>query len=216
MDINGQPPVVRPFVPHSLAIDTYEGQAFVGLIPFVVAAARPPGAPSGLGLRFLETNVRTYVRTPRGEPGIFFFSLDAASLLAVAGARLAFGLPYFWAAGREHASRRSVDYLLRRRSGVRPVIRVNYQVSDALGSAAQGSLEHFLIERYRFHQLRGRFLWTVDVADQPYWLYRAHLSALREELMCASGIYVPNSPTLVHFSPGVDMQVLAPGIRMLK
>src|SRR5690349_10834684 len=88
------PARLRPLVPASLSIDDYDGQAYVSLTPFMVQAARPFGAPPALGLSFPETNVRTYVRLERGEPGIYFLSLDAASLVAVGGARVSLGLPY--------------------------------------------------------------------------------------------------------------------------
>jgi hypothetical protein len=132
----------------------------------------------------------------------------------VIGARLTLGLPYFWAAGHEDVSDRQVDYLLRRRTGEQPTARVRYQIGDDLGIAATGSLEHFLIERYRFHQQRGRTLWTVEVAHRPYPLQRAHVEALADELVRAAGISVPGEPPLAHFASGVDVQVFAPRVRL--
>jgi hypothetical protein len=102
--------VLRPLVPAELSIDLYAGVAYVGLIPFVVEQARP-AVPPPLGLDFLETNVRTYVHLAGEDPGVYFFSLDAASLLAMVGARTGFGLPYF---PRPHA-----DAPARRRRGLR-------------------------------------------------------------------------------------------------
>ena len=87
--------VLRPLVPPGLAIDLYDGLGYVGLTPFLVRGARPAGVPEALSLDFLEANVRTYVRVDGREPGVYFFSLDAASLIAVLGARLGLGLPYF-------------------------------------------------------------------------------------------------------------------------
>src|SRR5204862_491999 len=79
-------------------IKTFDGSAWATLIPFAIFATRPIGFPNALSIDFLEINLRTYVRSARGEPGIYFFSLDASSWLAVAGARVAYGLPYFAAA----------------------------------------------------------------------------------------------------------------------
>jgi len=72
-------------------------------------------------------------------------------------------------------------YMLRRRTGARPVTRVRYQVGEQFGIAEQGSLEHFLMERYRVYQHRGRSLWTVQVVHRPYPLHRAHVEALEDE-----------------------------------
>src|SRR4051794_21833802 len=88
---------LRQLVPRTLELDTYDGTTYVSLVPFRVEAARPVGAPLHVGLQFLEVNVRTYVRSQSGHPGVYFFSLDATSLLAVLGARVGLGLPYFWA-----------------------------------------------------------------------------------------------------------------------
>ncbi len=87
--------LLRRLVPPQLTIDTFDGQAWATLIPFAIQGSRPAGAPAALGMSFLETNLRTYVRSPQGEAGIFFFSLEASSWLAVAGARAAYALPYF-------------------------------------------------------------------------------------------------------------------------
>src|SRR5688572_307471 len=87
--------VLRPLVPPGLGIDTYEGKAWVTLIPFVVLGCRPAGVRRALSMDFFEVNLRTYVRSARGEQGIYFFSLEASSWLACAGARMAYALPYF-------------------------------------------------------------------------------------------------------------------------
>src|SRR5688500_15722341 len=89
------PEQIRPLLPPSVTLDTFDGQAWVGVVPFDIPNIRPrflPPIPTMA--HFLELNVRTYV-TRDGKPGVWFFSLDAASRLAVEGARLAFHLPYF-------------------------------------------------------------------------------------------------------------------------
>src|SRR2546430_4663808 len=88
--------LLRPRLPNRLQVDTYEGKAWISLTPFLLTGLRPPLFPRALGFVFPETNLRTYVIGPNG-PGIWFFSLDAARLSAVVGARATFGLPYFWA-----------------------------------------------------------------------------------------------------------------------
>ncbi|HYO45880.1 MAG TPA: DUF2071 domain-containing protein, partial [Gemmatimonadota bacterium] len=88
------PEALRRVVPRELPLDLRDGTAWVGIVAFDIQRARPPLVPERLGLDFLETNARTYVRLPGGERAVWFFSLDAASRVAVATARLAYGLPY--------------------------------------------------------------------------------------------------------------------------
>src|SRR5262249_2174118 len=84
---------VRALVPPSLELDLHRGEAWIGVVPFRMEKVRPAARPARLALNFFETNVRTYVHKD-GVPGVYFFSLEAASRLAVAAARLTFGLPY--------------------------------------------------------------------------------------------------------------------------
>ena len=99
------PAVVAPLLPPELEVDTFEGKAYVALVPFLMTGIRCVGLPPIPGTsRTLETNVRTYVRR-RGVarepiPAVWFHSLEAASSLAVRAARWGFGLPYFKATMR--------------------------------------------------------------------------------------------------------------------
>ena len=87
------PERLRPLIPPVLALDTYEQQAWVGIVPFRMSYVRPRGVPPVPGLSaFPELNVRTYV-TVNGIPGVYFFSLDAGNSIAVALARTLFHLP---------------------------------------------------------------------------------------------------------------------------
>ena len=89
------PEVVRRLLPQGLELDTYDGAAWIGLTPFLLTGLRPPRVSALPWIsRFPEMNVRTYVRGPDGERGIWFFSLEADRLAAVVGARLSYGLPY--------------------------------------------------------------------------------------------------------------------------
>jgi uncharacterized protein len=209
---------LRPLVPACLSLDLYEGNAWLSLVVFVVQMARPLGAPPRLGLRFLETNVRTYVHRAGREPGVYFFSLDAASWLAVLGARLAFGLPYLYARGQEHVSAAGVDYHLRRRARGWPGVAARYRFEpDApLGQAAPQTLDFFLIERYLLHVQRGPSLWTVQVHHVPYPLRPVRLEVLQDRLMVADGLPQPQGTPMVHYSPGVDVAVYPPRISWLR
>lgn len=209
------PAVLRPLVPPSLSLDLFDGRAWLSLVPFVVQAARPIGAPRRLGLVFLETNVRTYVHLGGCQPGVYFFSLDAASWLAVVGARASLGLPYVYARGVEHRSSAGVDYHLWRRARGRPAVHVRYQPGPPLGRAEPGTLDFFLVERYLLHVQRGPSLWTVQVHHPPYPLEHVTLDTLEDTLAAADGVPLPPPapPAVVHFSPGVDVAIFPPRIR---
>jgi uncharacterized protein YqjF (DUF2071 family) len=203
---------LRPRVPAQLQIDEFEGTAYIGLVPFVVHALRPIGFPPKLGLRFLETNVRTYVHVNGRDHGVYFFSLDAASLLAVIGARVGTGLPYVWARGGIRISE-SIDYHLQRRSG--RGCSVHYTVGSPLGTAMRGTLEYFLVERYILHVRRGPSLWSIRVAHQPYALHSVELHSLDEQLVSTTGITTSSTP-LAHYSPGVDVATYLPSIQLTR
>jgi uncharacterized protein len=203
--------VLRPLVPAALEIDLYDGRAYLGLIPFQITSLRPPLVPRWAGLRFLETNVRTYVHLDGRDPGVYFFSLDAASRLAVVGARLSLGLPYFHAQMRMRWQDGLVEYALRRPSGANPRLNVRYEVGEPLGPSPLGSLEHFLIERYLLHVERGSRLVSVQVHHAPYPVQRAQLLELHDELIAAVGLPEPAAPPpLVHYAAGIDVEIFAP------
>ena len=201
--------LLRRLVPAPLAIDTFDGQGWATLIPFAIQGSRPAGAPAALGMSFLETNLRTYVRSPDGEAGIFFFSLEASSWLAVAGARAAYALPYFPA--RMECRKNGADFQYRssrRLGGAGAELEVNWRVGASVGSAAPATLDYFLVERYvLFAQRRDRIL-RARVRHQPYPLCAATVPSLRETLFANAGLLaIAHPPPLVHFSPGVDVDI---------
>lgn len=207
--------VVRPLVPADLELDLWRGEAWVGIVPFEMKHIRPAFVP--IGLDFLETNLRTYVHR-RGEPGVFFFSLEASSLLAVEAARFGWGLPYFHADMSTTREGDRVRYETRRR-GASPPVRATfeYSVGAALGTSQAGTLEHFLLERY--------YLFTVtnggdgkpgrvgkgQVHHLAYPAHEATLHATHDDLMVAAGLpRTERAPSAVHFSPGVEVEVFGP------
>lgn len=200
--------VLHRLVPEPLSIDTYEGVAYVGLVPFWMIGVRPSWAPERLAFRFLETNVRTYTHLDGRDPSVYFFSLEAASRVAVAVARAQFGLPYFWARMGLRRDGAKIEYRSRRIFGGRARTCVLFEPGEPLGAAAPGSLEHFLIERYYLHVQRGGRLWRGQVHHSAYPVQRATLLGLHDELIGAAGIPPPDGPPLlVHYVKGVDVNI---------
>ena len=200
--------LLRPLIPEPLSIDTYEGTAYVGLVPFWMVGVRPHWAPECSAFRFLETNVRTYTHLDGRDPSVYFFSLEAASRVAVAVARLQFGLPYFWARMGIRRDGRRIEYRSRRLLGGRARTWVRFEAGEHLGASRPGSLEHFLIERYYLHVQRGRRLWRGQVHHPAYPVQRATLLGFKDELVGAAGLPQPTvPPPLVHYVKGVDVNI---------
>src|SRR5688572_17040395 len=152
---------IEPLLPPGLQVDTFDGVAYVGIVPFTIPLTRAALGGLPMAPAFHELNVRTYVHRDGRDPGVWFFSLDAASRLAVAGARLAYRLPYFHAhmtmevAGGQGAP--TIDYRTRRVSGG-AAFSGRYRPSGAAVTAAPGTLEFFLAERYLLYAWTGRAL----------------------------------------------------------
>jgi uncharacterized protein YqjF (DUF2071 family) len=203
------PPVVlRPLVPDALAIDTFDGDAFVGIVPFTMQGVRPRWAPAVPGVSsFHETNVRTYVHRGGVDPGVWFFSLDAANRLAVAIARTFWHLPYHHARMTLVADDGEIRYASQRRTGG-AAFRATCQPRGEPGPAAGGTLEHFLIERYILYaQRRDGTLRSGQVHHAPYQVQVAELPDWDESLLAAAGIERPGGVPLVHYALGVDVEI---------
>ena len=214
------PVVLRRLVPAELDLDLdlWNGAAYVGIVPFAMEAVRPGWLPRALALDLLETNVRTYVHLGGRDPGVYFFSLDAASRLAVWGARATFGLPYFHAKMSMIVSGDEVAYETTRSGAPDAHLRVRYHQGAPLGTAQPGTLDHFLIERYLLYVKRGSHIEVGQVHHQPYPLRSITVSEVDEGLLTAAGLPATSGlPAQVHLSPGVDVEVFAlrPTTRML-
>ncbi|MCI0686174.1 MAG: DUF2071 domain-containing protein [Sporichthyaceae bacterium] len=181
--------------------DTLEGAAWVGLVAFQMDDLRPPGLPWLSS--FPETNLRTYVRGPDGEPGLWFFSLEAARLAAVLAGRTTFGLPYCWSAMRVEVEPARVSYHSRRRwPGPRGA---SCRLAVELGAPViePGELDRWLTERYRlFTQVAGRLV-TATAEHPPWELATATLLDLDETLLRAAGLAQRTDPPRLHYSAGV-------------
>lgn len=207
--------VLRPLLPPSLTVDTYEGRAYVGLVPFTMRDVRPlrrlPPFP-GTG-DFHETNVRTYVLRDGRDPGVWFFSLDAASRLAVWAARTFFHLPYHHARMDLRQDGDAVSYRSERRGGAG--LRLRYRVGEALPPSEPGSLRFFLAERYYLYATddgpggRGGRLLRGQVHHAPYPLHAAIVEELDESLLGAAGLPRQGERLPDLYSPGVDVEIFS-------
>ena len=204
------PDIVQGTLPKGLQVDIFEGNAWIGIVPFFMRGVRPPGFVSVPGVsNFLELNLRTYVRDGYGRPGIWFYSLDANQFLAVCLARVAFGLPYEFAHMRARVSDGEIDYWSHR-FGSEESLHYRYLASEKVGEARFGSLEFFLIERYRLFSVRRAQLLTGRVYHSPYQIGKVVLSNFDKYLFELDGLQPPHgSPDSVLYSSGVDVTVYA-------
>jgi uncharacterized protein YqjF (DUF2071 family) len=199
---------IEPLLPRGLEPDLFDGAAWVGLVPFVLHLVRGNGAPVLPGLsQFPETNVRTYVRGPGGATGVWFFSLDAARLAAVLGARATFGLPYFWSRMRVRRQDGLVIYCSDRRPGRPARLVAEVETGESIGPESLTVFDHYLTARFRlFSMLRGSFA-CAQVEHPPWPLKKARLLRLEQSLIEAAGLHSPEGPPVIHYSEGVAVTV---------
>lgn len=196
-------------LPSDLEIDTYDGQAWLGIVPFRMedVAARGLPAPPVVGA-FPEVNLRTYVRH-RGRGGVWFLSLDAASRVIVEAARTFFHLPYFYAQMSATRDGDTVDYRSRRtdRRGSPAEIALRYRPTGPVEPAVQGSLEAWLTDRMRVFavDLDGRVVRT-EVRHALWPLQPAEAEIRAESLVAAHGLSLPTIPPHLRYSERLDVR----------
>ena len=203
------PETVERALPDRLSVDTYGGEAYLGVVPFVMSDIRPRAAPIGLG--FNELNLRTYV-TVDGEPGVYFFNLDADDRIGVRLARSLFRLPYYRAVmtveteceGRS----RTVSFRSRRTTaGVAPArFDADYGPTGEFSEPDPGSIEAFLTERYRFYAATdGGRIYYGDIEHDPWRLAPAWADVRDNTLFRANGFEHPGGDPLLHFAAPIDV-----------
>jgi len=196
--------VLRDHVPAALEVQTHDGSGWVGITPFRLTGLRARGMPAlPYVSSFTEVNVRTYV-TDGEKPGIWFFSLDASSRLAVEAARALYRLPYFHAQMVVRLGER-IEYRSDRVDGD-AALDVGYGPAGAVSPADPGTLEDFLAERYCLYALdRGR-LRRAEI-HHPAWPLQPAEAELRRNTMPPPGLELPPDEPLLHFSRRQDVLI---------
>jgi len=201
---------VKGLLPPTVEIDTFDGQAWVGVVPFRISGIRMRGLPPlPLVSSFAEVNLRTYV-TVRGKPGVWFVSLDADSRFNVSVARAWYRLRYYFAdivCGRHDDT---VGFASRRaRAATRPAeLCSRYRPNGRLEPARRGTLEHWLTERYCLYTTgRGGERFRAEIHHEPWPLRSAEAEIEVNTLAAAGGIVLPDEPPLLHYADRIDVAV---------
>jgi uncharacterized protein YqjF (DUF2071 family) len=207
--------LLRRVVPQEIPIDTFDGAAWIAVTPFEVRALRLQGLlPPPVVSRFPEVNVRTYA-TIGGRPGIWFFSLDAGSRLAVAAARRFYRLPYFHARMALARSGGRVSYDSRRAdgSGLPAELAAEYGPTGAAFEPQPGSLEHFLTERYCLYTLdeRRRVL-RAEIHHRPWSIQPASAELSSNTMTRPLGLELSASQPWLHFAARQDVVIWPPSV----
>ena len=198
---------LRALVPPGLELDLFERQAWVGIVPFHMTNVAPRGVPPIPWVSsFPELNVRTYV-TAGDKPGVYFFSLDAGSAVAVAVARTLFNLPYYSASMDVVMEDGWVNYTSRRvpGDGTPAIFSARYRPTGPIRAALPGSLEYFLTERYCLYTsddpLHPR---RLEIHHPPWALQAAEASFAMNSMADAAGIRLPPVTPVLQFAKRQD------------
>jgi len=211
------PAVLRPLIPAGLELDTFEGQAWVGVVPFLMSGIRFFGLPPfPYFSHFLELNVRTYV-TVAGKPGVYFFSLDASQPTAVTAARLWYNLRYFRAKmSVTVGAADKIHYLSQRKHRPFPPgdFEANYGPKGAIYYSQPGTLEHFLTARYCLYSVdRRQRIYRGEINHSPWPLQPAFADLKTNTVAQSWNIVLPESQPLLYYTDRLD--VLAWPIRKI-
>ena len=205
--------ILRPLIPAVLPLDTFEGEAWLGIVPFQMREVCLRGMPA---LPWIsespELNVRTYV-TLQGVPGVYFFSLDAANPLFVAIARTYFSLPYVQARMSVRREGETITYRSRRVRSKDPpaAYRARYRPTGPVVFAAPGSLPHWLTERYCLYTLdKHGHIYRLEIHHGPWPLQPAELETIENAMAQAHGIRLPDTTPLLHYAHRQEMLAWRP------
>lgn len=201
--------LLRPLIPSRLTIDTFEGKAWIGVVPFTMWGVKPPFTPSLPGLSaFHELNVRTYVHY-NGVPGVWFFSLDANSAPAVWAARTFVHLPYFNARINLNQEEDTITYSsTRTRKGSRPaVLDTSWNIGEKIDESTPESLPFFLTERYCLYSAHRDKLFRMRIFHRPWPLRQASLNSFSSTMVAALGVPSPMGEPLLHYAEELKVDI---------
>jgi uncharacterized protein len=205
---------VQRLLPAGVTVQTFDGSAWVSLVPFVMRVVLPGGRIRLPFVdRFAETNVRTYVTAADGTEGIWFFSLDASSALAVAGGRGGYRLAYMWSRMTVERSADEIRYSTDGRRWPRDPTATS-EVAVRIGQAYEPNelteIDHWLSARWRLYSRMFGRVWGAHAEHEPWPLRRADLLRCDDRLLIAAGLASPIEAPIVQYADGVSVRIGRP------
>jgi uncharacterized protein YqjF (DUF2071 family) len=201
--------LLRPLIPKALEIDSFDGSAWIGVIPFTMWGIRASFLPPIPGTSaFHELNVRTYV-TINGVPGVWFFSLDAANKLAVWGARRFYYLPYYHAQMSLGQTDNTIHYSSTRKDsrGAPAQLKSTWSIGEPLPPSSPGSIEFFLTERYCLYSEHKGEIYRSQIHHQPWPLQKAQLTSLSSSMIECHRLPTPQGNPLLHYAEELRVDI---------
>jgi uncharacterized protein len=202
-----RPELLRPLIPKGLELDIFDGYAWIGIVPFRMTHVRPRYFPPFAGWAFPEMNVRTYVWSP-GRSGVWFFSLDATSWVAVRAARAWYSLPYYDARITAQSQGETVHYRSHRvdRKSTGAEFHASYKPTGAVYRSAPETLDRWLTDRYCLYAVdrQGR-LGYGDIHHPPWPLQPAEVELRVNTMTQSFGIKLPELTPVAHFARRLDV-----------
>ncbi len=195
-------------LPPNVEIDCFDGTAWLSIVPFRMTNVHARYAPTLPGFDDVaEINLRTYVRVGSLH-GVWFFSLDAARPLVVKSARITTGLPYFHAQIDHQEDAAGIVYRSTRidRRSVGGTFAARYRPLNRVRSAAEGSLEAFLHERYHFFTTRGRRLVCGTISHQPWELAPIDIDITCNTMGNIIAMPLDEKPVAAYFARSLDVR----------
>ncbi len=201
--------LIQALLPPELTVQTFRGSAYIGFVPFWMKDVRLNGMPPLPNHRYIpETNIRTYVTTQDGTPGVWFFSLDCPDQLAITTARNLFGLNYLKSSLHLNVLPEKTIYSGTRINNLAASYKANVHHPGTTEPAKLGSFEFWLAERYLlFAKLRGKLI-AGQVHHDPYPLITPTLATCHESMITATtGLPHSTHWDSILFSPGVNVEI---------
>jgi uncharacterized protein YqjF (DUF2071 family) len=225
--------LLRPLIPSQLSIDTFDGKAWIGVVPFTMWGIRASFLPPIPGTSaFHELNVRTYVHF-NGVPGVWFFSLDATHSLAIWGARTFYHLPYFKAAMNLSQKGNTIEYSSRRTDTLtyarffageaaqfsadlnadhlqklpQAELETTWTIGEPLAQSTPGTIEFFLTERYCLYSCHRDNLYRSRIFHEPWALRSATIDAHQSTMVESLGLTTPAGEPLLHYAESIAVEI---------